>query len=531
MSIKVDAKNLDPCVVWDGGKVSLVCEYRKGVDRFFYDLVTKWLVPDKELEVCRFSVEKEDGILRACITLELEGAQDIAWARHNAPFLEKEILLGASSLYHAKRILELRGLSSNEKIALVQDRIGALVRRFPGYFDYDIFPEMHHLFLSAGEEFKAVRGARELGRIVSVLYHFRKELEEAVAKSPGRRHIYIKCKKTILQSPFGPKEVFSIFVCLNFIKEHELFEERHFLAALPEKMQCVPDSYFACDGDGMQRFYVEVAGNGDPKGLEAFLRKEIGTRIKQLVPPVFMPRNEEEVMRNVLTLSNQLKFLRDIPQMMISFDEQTEDKFFFTVVLVRLLLPESLKIDEVLKGSNLSIDRVKIVGQIRRKYPKEAVVLRAKVPTSPFLREDYSVDFLKVRKKLLKEVEQVFGPVRDYNGGMIAKQRENFVALRTLLGKEGEPHPLLLQNFFHAIFPAHKSATLAPKHLKILFEMLLKVIEKGKMQERVEDGMQFMVGKGERDLSISTHLLSFQLQVQDTPFFGLILTNHIAVLP
>ena len=50
-----------------------------------------------------------------------------------------------------------------------------------------------------------------------------------------------------------------------------------------------------------------------------------------------MPRNEEEVMRNILILSEQLKLVRDLPQIIVSFDEQTDKYVSFTVILLRIL--------------------------------------------------------------------------------------------------------------------------------------------------------------------------------------------------
>ena len=58
------------------------------------------------------------------------------------------------------------------------------------------------------------------------------------------------------------------------------------------------------------------------------------------MPPVFMPRNEEEIMRNIVSLSDQIKYLRDIPQVFITFDEQTTANLFFTIIMVRLLKGE-----------------------------------------------------------------------------------------------------------------------------------------------------------------------------------------------
>ena len=176
-------------------RVSLVCKYRKGAARFANDMITKWLIPGKQVEVSLHFSTEVDGKLVFEIILELETLQDMIWAKHNAPFLEREILVGVGSYYHAKKIMELRGLSVDEKTALVQEKIGALVGRFPAHFEGDIFEEMQHLFLSVKEEFKAVHRHEEISRIIFVLYLFRKSLEQRVSKNGRRRYLSLKLKK------------------------------------------------------------------------------------------------------------------------------------------------------------------------------------------------------------------------------------------------------------------------------------------------------------------------------------------------
>jgi hypothetical protein len=72
----------------------------------------------------------------------------------------------------------------------------------------------------------------------------------------------------------------------------------------------------------------------------------------------------------------------------------------------------------------------------------------------------------------------VIGSVRDYNGGMISKQNENFMSLKGEMPELASKHSLLLQNFFYSIFPIEQSATLDPKIIKNLFLMLLDAVEK-----------------------------------------------------
>ncbi len=542
--------------------VTLVCRQRKNASKFFYDMISRWLIPGKSLNIIlHFSTlyeEKKKTYVVSQLVLNLESVQDLAHAKRNLPFLEKEILLGANSFYHATKILEMKGLNLDDKTSLIQEKIAKLIQRFPKGFDYDIFTEMQQLLVSSKETFKAAHQPSEMSRMIFTLYRFRKELAERMAKDAKRRHLCLKFKRTLLHTPFGHKEVLSVFGGLNFLKEHELFEERHFLSAFSHfipGVQTIPGSYYAVEDadEQIQVFYLEIEksiqqpfAQKELVQLKQNLPGEIFGRIEQLVPPIFMPRNEEEVMRNILILSEQLKYAKDIPQMIIIFDEQTDAELSFTVILVRRNHPNSLSIRELFQSSplapNLSFDRIKMVGRLRRKIPKEASVMRVRLSSETFMRDDYSVDLFAARFQLLKEIQSVIGEVRDYNGGIISKQGENFALLKKKLGKISAKHPLLLQNFFHSIFPVQFSATLDPQLLKILFSQLLEAVMSRKESvsfkaKRASDYLFVMakfqdftskqkVFKQIESFKIpSNELLSVQMQILDASYLGFIYLN------
>lgn len=546
--------------------ISLVCLDRKNVSKFFYEMISRWLIPGKYLSVVfQFSthfqlIEEGDTLYTFCeLGIVLDHPHEIDLAKRNFPFLEKEISMGVHSFYHAAKILEIKGLTLEDKASLIQEKIMRILGRFPKKFDYDIFSEMQHFLVTAKESFKEARAPSQITRTIFILYRFRKMLQQSVSLRPSKRHLLVKCKKSFLPTPFGVKEVVSVFLGLNFLKEHELFEERHFISALSHfipGVRSIPHSYFTYEGqqeDQIHTFYIEVEKeNGrsfteqDLELLKNGLPDETRSKIEQLVPPIFMPRNEEEVMRNILVLNQQLKYFRDIPQIVITFDEQTDTDLSFTIVLVRILYPDSLPIRELFQKSplshNLSIDRVKLVGRLRRKYPKEASVLRVRLSSQAFLREDYSVDLFHARLHLVGEIEKVVGEVRDYNGGMISKQSENFMQLKKLMGPLASKHPLLLQNFFHSIFPVHLSTTLDPRLLKVLFSLLLEAIENptesALLKSKKTSNHLFVMTKFQ-DLSwkekifsrietlqlSSNELLSVQLQVLDSHYLGFIYFN------
>ena len=75
-------------------------------------------------------------------------------ARSNLHSVETEIRLGVVSNYHARRILEFKGLSTDGKTAMIQEKIGSLIQSHSKDFDQGIFSQMQHFFVTCREDFK-----------------------------------------------------------------------------------------------------------------------------------------------------------------------------------------------------------------------------------------------------------------------------------------------------------------------------------------------------------------------------------------
>jgi len=181
-------------------------------------------------------------------------------------------------------------------------------------------------------------------------------------------------------------------------------------------------------------------------------------------------------------LSHQLKYIHDIPQVIISFDKQTSAELIFNVVLLRVLKPSDIPLKEIIlkvePNIKFVIEREKKVGVIRRKYLKEANVFRAILDSSKYLRSDHTLDTNKARSDIVDELNRLFSEVRDYNGGMIFKQNEAFKKLKGLLGKLDEHNDLFLEKFFYSIIPVEMTAIVNLEILKNLFLMLVNAVKR-----------------------------------------------------
>lgn len=463
---------------------------RSFVGKFFYEMLTKWLFPGKRVNMPLFVLTEVGGLCLAKVIIREQGASD------HFELLKHEICLGLRSPYHAAKILEMKGLSSREKTILVQERLSDYLHRFPHHFDYDLLTLMQRIFSSAAESFIAPRSSHYLARILTTIYGLHRKLEGWMDENPGERNLYLKCFDVTIELPLERKRVFGLSIALNFIHEHEVCGLRH----LKEALRSLCPQVEEISGSGIehregrrQTIYLEVEANQeDRKTIKHELLSHLLARIERLQKPLFAPRNEEEVLRNLIALIRQLKYVKDYPQVMISFDEQGDRELAFTVLIARVLKENTPPIRMVLEGTPFSLDRVKEMGAVRKRYPKEGAILRAYLPIASFIRSDQSVDLVKARAHVLAALQQCFGEVRDYNGGTIAKSREAYEALKGALGPIAKKHSLLLDNLFHSTSPAFMRSIVHPEVFKTLLQMFTRQ-RRGPVTCREQEGLIYLI--------------------------------------
>lgn len=545
--------------------IVLLCKHRMNATSFFYDMISRWLIPQKNLNVQLFySVDFifSDLLKDKCTLMEailnIETEEDIETIERNKRSFETEIRLGIVSDYHANRITEFKGLSNDKKTAMVQEKIGSLIQKRPKEFGKNIFSEMQQFLIMSRDEFKSQRDYHHISRIISIMYMIRKILKQNLDLNPDKRHVILKFLKTKLKTVNNQeKTVLGILVGLNFIKEHEIFEKKHLTNAIEQFLpyaKVVENSYFLdkASKNDIQTCYIEIEKQDgidftfdEIKVLKDELPTYLKGNIEQLIHPVFMPRNEEEIVKNMLVLSHQLKYVHDIPQVIISFDKQTYMDVSFNVILLRVLRPNDLPLKDYIDKADSSfrfvLEKNKKVGIIRRKYLKEANILRVHLESSKYLRSDHTVDINKARLDILNELNRLFGEVRDYNGGMIFKQNEAYKLLKDILGEIGKHYDTLLEKFFYSITPVEMTAIVKSDILKNLFLMLINAIKRE--ETRIKKYTDFLFKQEIKQLYImipihdqnkktlikesidalnifSSELISFNLTSHDIPYLG-----------
>lgn len=484
-------------------------KYQKHAFRFLIEMLSSWLLPGRRLsfmnvflsEFCIPSLGSSPYMICEII-INVNSQIDFEQIKSNLSVIESDVCLGMKSSFYAKRILEVKGLSIDAKTALIQENITNILERKPQYFDFDVLTEMQHILVICRNEFKSQRSSRHLSRIICVQYLFRKSLA-LKSQFTNQRHLFIKIFRAELQLQDFKKHVLGIIVGFNFLKEKEVFEKRHFIRSIQNHIPnavWVEGSFFE-DRRSPQNFctfYLELEKCDGKKftheeiaKLRKTLPNDLLDGIEQLVQSVFMPRNEEEIMRNVLILGAEVKFLRDLPQVMIAYDEQMQSKLSFTVIVVRILKPGGSSIQQLFKESDTNLeyihDRCKTVGYLRSKHSKEATIFSVRINKDEFIRRDHSIDLNKARQAIVLELLKIIGEFRDYNGGMISKQNELLQEVKSLMEEEDNFNELLLENLFFSITPIVLRTVLDPEILKTFFLLFQETLEKAFDAEKPYD--------------------------------------------
>ena len=521
--------------------VACICgaKHTHGTGRFMCDLYSRWLIPGKQIPIVNnrsisfhFVEHPQTDFFLNELFLNITDEKDIPLIQNNLPIVTRELRLNILSVQHARHVVSIKPLSLEQKKIMIQENITSLVDRNkkemeptiqeylhqiitkflaedkmtkikdqlqplvemkPTAFDRDIYSEMQQFMIQLKDNFIVKRDLKYLNRMISYHYIFRKIIRNSINNDPDKRHLSLKILRASLHVDEKPYPVLGVLIGVNFVDENEIFEERHLTKAIQSVIpSCnMVNQSHVIDRRGeknIRTIYLEV----EKPERESFTQKEIKTlrkhlpgeiknRIASLIHPVFVQRNEEEIMRNILDLSKQLKYIHDLPQVIVNFHKQTNFEVSFIIIILRLKKPEERCLKEIFQTQTTMLKLyehdIRVVGILRKRYPKEAHVIEVRLDKKQFLRKDFSLDIHKARLCVISEITRILGDVRDYNGGMIAKQYEVLTALKALLLKENIHNDFLLENFFYSLTPKYMQSLLSPVLLKNFFVMLLDVLE------------------------------------------------------
>ncbi len=378
-----------------------------------------------------------------------------------------------------------------DKVQILDLKLKELIDRFPRNLDPSIFKERERLLSYFDQDFVGKRSIPHILRLLSAQYLNKKKLLSAVYLSSKTRCLVLRIMPTKLEFPFASKWVIGILVQISLNNRYELFDQEQLLKAVQKfipHLRIVKGSAYTFQGpeDTIKTVYAEFEKNGNQlftlaeiKTLKSFLEDELLLRVERLVPAVFMTRNQEEVLRNILTLSQQIETIADLPQVMMSFETQTAEELVFTVICVRPEDYDSIPLDTFGKQKNSFfqwiLERKQLVKYLDQHQPIFAYIFRVLLTPHPtILRSDNSLNFFAARQKIGGFLKEAIGEFRDFNGGILIKQEETLHSLKNALPELTHE---LIENVFYSIAPIEMQAILPVHVLKNLFQLFQIVAE------------------------------------------------------
>lgn len=312
-----------------------------------------------------------------------------------------------------------------------------------------------HFFVERSEEF-----LKELiGTVEKLIWRLKNQ----------RDHAQNTCFAKVVVDPIFYERRIGIVAAFTTQNQHAFLGKEQIQEAIGHTIKgatLIEDSFY--DGkkgdEEIQSYYFEIQKlNREPfkevdiKAIEENFSFDLMDRVTLFSYPMYLPRNEEEVMRNMLQLSREIKFVKDLPHVIIQFRNQTQQKLVFDLILckVRLDGDETLadRFMEETGDITFRFERNREVGDVRKKTIKDAYLFQVDVDIKNFLRRDLSVDLSRARQTLLEKLKEHIGPLRDFNGGILSKEKELLVKTRFEILREKTLNEHLLENLFYSIQP------------------------------------------------------------------------------
>jgi len=471
--INISPADEAPCTL----SISLLCsgQHTHGVGRFLSDKISRSLVPSKELALIvtrslnfKFLIHPYSEYFIIERVIEIESERDLKIVQENFPQVAQEIRVTILGAQHARKIVLYKELSIGEKGVMLLENFASLIKCPHQGAQHTIFYDVHHFLLKAIREsgdceiyahllpflktktqkidsnvfseiqdcltifdgaFFVSRPLHHINKILAYFYLFRKIIAYTIMTKPHKRHVSFKLQRTKIKVCDSIVPVIALLVGVNFIEEDEVLEEEDIFKVVKKELpgvELVQDSLTTKDRSKKQVciLYLEIQNSDKSPFTPAavkLLKKKVAEKICQCIHkdtvPTLSHYSEDEIVQNILTLSDELKNSNDPPQIIIQFRDQFQTELHFSVIVMRIQKPglPTLTIPSTPHILVRKLER-KVCGVLNECYLKEAYLIDVCVKDVETVAEG--------REKLFSSLKVHLNQLHDYNGGVPAKQYE-----------------------------------------------------------------------------------------------------------
>src|SRR3989344_3581275 len=362
-------------------------------------------------------------------------------------------------------------LDHKERFTLREEVLKAAFR-FPSLFSRLLYYSFELLIVNSPKDFLAHRTQLHLKTILCFQFFMQKKMDRAIRENGTQKHLILKLFR-------GPSR---ICVSLAYSSSFTHIKERalNCLDALMPGISELSHSFYSWVSPNLPYSYTYFE-------VDKLRGKELSTKelshiekianeqmlaSSPLTPAVFWPYNKEESHRQIQLLVREMSHRQDFPHLSIHFQEQTANSLEFLIHLVRPQSAASLQLTN-LPESLYFFRYAHYV--IHTPFSIEIDAFSIKMDAQIFDVCD-SINLLYARRFLIKHLEAIIGPFRDYNGGLFEKQQDHFEMVRLQLSSKIPYFDLFAEKVFYALHPFERWLSLSLQDIEELFMIFSDLI-------------------------------------------------------
>ncbi len=409
--------------------------------------------------------------------------------------LENDLKALVSQTATILTLVATKDLSTDGKILELRHELITEAREFLKRSSNDLLEELQRFLLATEKEFLRLRSLEHITKIVRTHFWLRKNTvtpKKAGAAQSTLRHILIRAFSSLIKYPFGEREVVSLVIFVSYLDDYERLKSSHIIEAIQDifpEAAIVPESFYSYwyPHDKACSLYLEIEkkdaqvfSGEEIQKIKDTLNESLHKAIEPVVSRIDIPINEEEHLRNILLLSQELKGRRDKPQVVLQFIKQHTMTLEFSVTLMKvgnegdIIDIEKIAWPQASEYLHIIPTSSSTVGYIRGKYPKQVISCSVHCAKKPFSRPNKTIDYIRSREYIITSLEHIFGPLRDVNGGLIGKQKKFLSEVKGKLSSEEIHESELVESLFLNMSSSIVRSLLSPDSILSLYRTIKK---------------------------------------------------------
>ena len=411
---------------------------------------------------------------------------------------------------------------------LIEGLIKRAEKKLPKHFDESLRRGYCRLMATKDDLFFETRSQSHIIKILLSQYFLQKKIKKALI-------IEKDSQRSVIAKIFKVDSKICTSIVLTYDRHSEFFNKKDILKVIQDNItgikeipssfytwQSVEESYLFC--------YLEIQkirGKGltfkEIKDLQITLERQIPYAVKCFCPEIFRPYHYEEAFRQLNTLKKELSSEDDIPQLSISFKGQSSSSLEF---IVHMAYPK--KKDILTKITTNLPSFVSFV--LHTNFVNPGDQFAASIVFSVYFSIDkvvQPINLLSVRRSITVLLEDIIGPYRDFNGGLLIKQEDIFEKIKLKFSPIIANFNYFASRLFYSLKPIETQLTIEMSQAEVLFKTFSKVVQSNKSQFFLRSGKVFVIKTNNDDL-LKSYLK--QIRVSDKESYAYLEINNTKYL-